>query len=414
MSDFGSKHRRNNPLERMPVALLPPAQRSRKAHDLTRAAAQGRFALHRCSKCSTFAYPAPEACRECLSSDFDFVDVVPTGTLLSNTSILKPADNFFRERAPWPIGLVKLDCGPIVLCHLHSLCVEEMGVALFLKLDKAGQAVLYAAPAGRVDLASDREWKEMTASPEKRRILITDGRNPVTTSLVRRLIAAQAETVFVGVSDIWRPHPDLVKLAEADKVVLLPLDMSDEKSVANMVRDYGGKIEIVVNTSEHIRPGGLLAPNELTNMRDAMEAMVFGPMRLSRAVVPAMKSRGADGAGNAVAWVNLLSVFGQAPVPDLPSYSVAQAAAFALAQHIRGELMQSGIRFFFNVAATTENDWYQTVPQPKLGFEAVANAVVQALQQGLEEVHVGEFAKDISQRIERNAKAVERELFAHK
>ena len=190
--------------------------------------------------------------------------------------------------------------------------------------------------------------------------------------------------------------------------------MSDEKSVANMARDYGGKIEIVVNTSEHIRPGGLLAPNELTNMREAMEAMVFGPMRLSRAIVPAMRSRGADGAGNAVAWVNLLSVFGQAPVPDLPSYSVAQAAAFALAQHIRGELIQSGIRVINIIGGPTENEWYQTVPQPKLGFEAVANAVVQALQQGLEEVHVGEFAKDISQRMERNAKAVERELFAHK
>ena len=76
--------------------------------------------------------------------------------------------------------------------------------------------------------------------------------------------------------------------------------------------------------------------------------------------------------------------------------------------------MQSGIRVINIIGGPTENDWYQTVPQPKLGFEAVANAVVQALQQGLEEVHVGEFAKDISQRIERNAKAVERELFAHK
>lgn len=408
-----AKLKRKNPLAKTPVPLLPPGARSRKAHDLTRAAAHGRFALHRCGNCGTFCYPAPEACPACLGDDLAITDAPATGTVLSVTNVELPASNYFRERAPWLVGLVKMDCGPTALCHLHPTSRETMPVELYLKLDEAGQAVLYGAPKG-ADLTQDKKWREMTAHPKNRRVLITDGRHPITLPLVEALIEVGAEEIYVGVPDAWVPHPHLNPLKALEDVFLVPLDLSDERSVENLARDYGAKIEILINTADYIRPGDILAANQINVIKEAMERVVFGTLRLAQAIAPVMRSRGSDGARDAVAWVNLLSVFGQAQVPDLAAYSVSQAAAQALSLHVRAELAQGGVRLLNVISGPTESEWYQHFPQPKIGHKALVDAVMVGLTQGLEDIVVGDFAKDIVQRLESNPKALERELLFKK
>ena len=42
-----------------------------------------------------------------------------------------------------------------------------------------------------------------------------------------------------------------------------------------------------------------------------------------------------------------------------------------------------------------ETEWFQTVPPPKVTPAALAQAVVRALQQGLEDAFVGDVAEDI-------------------
>ena len=57
-----------------------------------------------------------------------------------------------------------------------------------------------------------------------------------------------------------------------------------------------------------------------------------------------------------------------------------------------------------------ETEWYQAVPPPKVAPSAVARATVRALQQGLEDVFVGDVADDIRARLAVSPKALEREL----
>jgi hypothetical protein len=52
------------------------------------------------------------------------------------------------------------------------------------------------------------------------------------------------------------------------------------------------------------------------------------------------------------------------------------------------------------------------VPPPKVAPRVIANAIVSALKNGLEDVFVGDVAEDIRQRLAANPKAVERELGA--
>ena len=58
----------------------------------------------------------------------------------------------------------------------------------------------------------------------------------------------------------------------------------------------------------------------------------------------------------------------------------------------------------------SETRSFQTVAPPKLAPRAIANAVVQALRGGSEDVFVGDVAQDLRKRLEANPKALEREL----
>ena len=60
--------KRKNPLRKTRAPLSPQGVRSRTAHGLTAAAAEGRFALQVCGDCGAVVYPPRDACPSCLSA----------------------------------------------------------------------------------------------------------------------------------------------------------------------------------------------------------------------------------------------------------------------------------------------------------------------------------------------------------
>ena len=105
---------------------MPPAARSRVALGLTAAAALGRFELQQCGDCGTVQYPPREACQSCLSIKPHLEEAATGGgELLAQTVLHHSNDLFFRERLPWRLGLIKLDCGPTVVAHLHESVKHE-------------------------------------------------------------------------------------------------------------------------------------------------------------------------------------------------------------------------------------------------------------------------------------------------
>lgn len=404
---------RKDPLQRTTVPTLPPAARSRAAQGLTRAAALGRFALQCCSDCGTFLYPPREACPACLSDRLDYRDAPQSGTLLSETTIRVSNDPYFRQRSPWRIGLVQLSAGPQVICHLHDDCgAGGSSVYVTLQLDKSGQAVFFGLPPEKQpNWADERKWREMTADPKFRRVLITDGRSAVAAALVGALQAAECGEIFVGVSEPWKPDgATLSKLRGLAGVTLVDLDLTSEKSVRDLAGSIGAKVDILVNTADHVRPSALFDPAELNRGREAMERVVMGSLRLVQAFGPVMTSRGADRATSAAAWVNILPVYAEVNMPEFGMHSVAAAAALSLSQWMRSEFRQGGLRVVNAFAGPLETEWFEPLPPPKVTPGALASAIVKGLKSGTEDLYVGVVAEDIRDRLASNAKAVEREL----
>ena len=343
---------------------------------------------------------------------FVFADAPRRGTLLSETTLHVPADVHFRERAPWRVGLVGMECGPTVVAHLHADCEEGHPVVMSLQLDKSGQAVAFAHPERETpNMTDDKQWREMTADPKFRRVLVTNGRSIVGQEAAAALKTAGASIVFVGVAEPWKPFRGEDAL-RALGVEIVSLDVGDEKSVADLAADIGGKVDILVNTAEHVRSGGLLDRHGTSIVRDEIDQTYLGFVHLAQAFGPAMRMRGADGVNSAAAWVNILSVYALANWPAFGAYSASQAACLSLSHCLRAELRPGGVKVVNMFTGPLDTEWFQTVPPPKVAPRAVANAMVSALKRGLEDVFVGDVAEDIRQRLAANPKAVERELGA--
>ncbi len=146
--------------------------------------------------------------------------------------------------------------------------------------------------------------------------------------------------------------------------------------------------------------------------RAEMDVNYFGLLRLAQAFGPALKGRAADGQSNAIAWVNLLSVYALSNFPAHGTFSASQAAAYSLSQCLRAEMRTAGIRVVDVFAGPIDDDWNQLLPPPKLAPAALAKAVVRALQDGVEDVYPGDVAQEWFRRWRDDPKVLERELAA--
>jgi NAD(P)-dependent dehydrogenase (short-subunit alcohol dehydrogenase family)/uncharacterized OB-fold protein len=404
--------KRKNPVLRTRLPTLPPAARSRVALGLTAAAALGRFELQQCAECGTVQYPPREACQKCLSVKLAWRAQARGGELLSASVLHHSNDLFFRERLPWRLGLVRLDCGPIVVAHLHErVAPAPSRVTVDVKLDRSGQAVMVALPLEEnANMAEDRQLREFTCDPKFRKVLVTDGKTRLGQSLVHSLVKAQADLIWVGYAEPWKRFAGFDELKALPQVALLPLDVTDSKNVREVAGEIGGKVDILVNNAELHRTHGIASRPGVETARAEMDVNYFGLLRLAQEFGPAMRSRGADGLTSAVAWVNVLSIYALANFPAHGTFSASKAAAYSLAQCLRAEMRPAGVRVVNVFPGPVDDEWNQLLPPPKLLPGNLANAVVKALQEGVEDVYPGDVAQEWLARWRDNPKALEREL----
>lgn len=405
---------RKNPVLRTPQINLPPGARGRVALGLTAAAAEGRFELQVCEDCGAVQYPPREACRCCVSERLRWRPQSGAGELLAETRLDHSNDLYFRERLPWRLGMVRLDAGPSVMVHLHGdLGPAPQRVRVGARLDRAGSAVLIGFPEKEtVHMADDKMLREMGSDPRFRKALVTDGKSAVGQAVARALVKAGADIVWVGHAEPWKKLPGLAELAALPQVTLVPLDVSDERSVGELAGEIGGKVDILVNTAELHRGFGIAARRGTDVAKAEMEVNYFGLLRLAQAFGPALRARAADGAAHATAWVNLLSVYALANFPPHGTFSASKAAALSLAQCLRAEMRPAGIRVVNVFPGPVDDEWNQNLPPPKLAPSALAASIVRALQDGIEDVYPGDVAQEWLSRWRDNPKVLERELAA--
>jgi len=408
------KPRRKNPVLRTRQMSLPPSARGRTALGMTAAAAEGRFELQVCQRCQAVQYPPRDACHRCLSSNLTWTTQSGTGKLIAETVLHHSNDPFYRERLPWRLGLVQLDAGPTVIVHLHGdVASAPAKVRVGARLDRAGAAVLIGFPPEESEhMADDKMLREMASDPKFRKILVTDGKTEVGQAIVKALVKAGAELVWVGHAEPWKQLGGIDDITALPRVALVPLDLTNGRSVTELAGEIGGKVDIVINNAEVHRAFGIASRRGIDAARAEMDINYFGLLRLAQEFGPALRARSADGDTHAAAWVNLLSIYALSNFPAHGTFSASKAAACSLAQCLRAEMRASGIRVINVFPGPIDDEWNQNLPPPKVAPVALASAIVKALQEGIEDVYPGDVAQEWLERWRDDPKVLERELAA--
>ncbi|HEY2400147.1 MAG TPA: SDR family NAD(P)-dependent oxidoreductase [Steroidobacteraceae bacterium] len=388
---------------------LAPSGRSRVALALTAAAALGRFELQVCASCGTVQYPPREACHRCLSVQLDWTLQSGDGELISETTLAHSHEEFFRKRLPWRIGLVRLECGPTVVVHVHGdVAPAPARVRVTARLDRSGQVALIAIPTQELSrMAEDKQLREMTCDPRSRSVLVTDAKTATGQALVRAALAAGAVAVWAGHSGERERGDGLDELQNFAQVTLVPLDITCSASVEQTAAEIGGRIDILINNAELHQVD---RPQTVETARVEMDLNYFGLLRLALAFGPRMRGRATDGESTATAWVNVLSVFAHSNYPPLGTFSASKAAAHSLSQCLRAEMQRAGVRVINVFPGPIDDERNQSLSLPKLSPEALARATVKALQDGVEDVYPGDVAQEWLARWRENPKVLEREL----
>ncbi len=259
-------------------------------------------------------------------------------------------------------------------------------------------------------MADDKMLREMASDPKFRKVLVTDGKTAVGQAMVQALVKAGADIVWVGHAEPWKKLPGFADISAMPEVTLVPLDLTNGRSVSELAGEIGGKVDIVINNAEVHRAYGIAARRGTDVAKAEMDINYFGLLRLAQEFGPALKGRSADGVSSATAWVNLLSIYALANFPPHGTFSASKAAAHSLAQCLRAEMRPAGLRVVNVFPGPIDDEWNQLLPPPKLAPGALASAVVKALRDGIEDVYPGDLAQEWLERWRDNPKALEKEL----
>jgi len=157
------------------------------------------------------------------------------------------------------------------------------------------------------------------------------------------LYARQGARVFATMRNLPRPEADELRQIASDEELdlhVLPLDVrSDEQvktAIADAERINGGPIDVLVNNAGVVI-GGPVEVHDMEAVTLAFDTNVYGPHRLARAVLPAMRARKSG------VIVNISSQQGRVIMPGSGVYAPTKFALEALSEQMAYELAPHGI-----------------------------------------------------------------------
>jgi NAD(P)-dependent dehydrogenase (short-subunit alcohol dehydrogenase family) len=140
---------------------------------------------------------------------------------------------------------------------------------------------------------------------------------------------------------------------ERDRVMFVPLDVTDDESVADAVRevlDRSGRIDVLVNNAG-LGITGAAEESSIEQARALFDTNLFGSMRMTRAVLPQMREQGSGRI------INVSSVLGLMPAPFGALYAATKHAIEGYSESLDHEVREHGVRVLLVEPAYTRTSF---------------------------------------------------------
>ncbi|MFH9548276.1 oxidoreductase [Streptomyces sp. NPDC017435] len=173
---------------------------------------------------------------------------------------------------------------------------------------------------------------------ENARVWLVTGASSGFGRAVAEAAVAAGDTV-IGAARRTGALDDLVA-AHPDRVEAIALDVTDGERIdavaADVLARYG-RVDVLVNNAGRTQVGAFEETTD-RELRDLFELHVFGPARLTRALLPHMRERGSGSI------VNISSFGGQLSFAGFSAYSATKAALEQLSEGLADEVAPFGVK----------------------------------------------------------------------
>jgi NAD(P)-dependent dehydrogenase (short-subunit alcohol dehydrogenase family) len=230
--------------------------------------------------------------------------------------------------------------------------------------------------------------------------LVTGANRGIGRAITEALLERGAHKVYATARD---PKTlEVLRERYGSRLVPLRLDVTDGDQVARVARQ-ATDVDLLFNNA------GAYEPTELTNeaivdvARREMEVNYFGALRMLRSFADTLVHRGG-------VIVNVGSAAGLTNVPLNPTYSASKAAQHSLTQASRALLR--GVTVHGVYPGPVDTDMVKTLALEKTPPEDVANAVLDAVEAGNEDIFPDPFAVAFGEQFYASPKNAERQAAA--
>lgn len=218
--------------------------------------------------------------------------------------------------------------------------------------------------------------------------LVTGANRGIGRAIVQALLQKGASKVYAGARD----PKQLVELVSEGKgrVVALELDVTNESQVA-AAASAATDVKLLVNNAGVAKGmgGDLSDPKWVEAGREEMRVNVFGTLAVTQAFAPVLKKNG----GGAI--VNLVSVAGLVNMPLFFTYSASKAAVHSITQGLRLLLSAQGTQVSGVYPGPVDTDMATEVPFEKTSPAVVANAILDGVAAGSEDIYPDGMAQHV-------------------
>lgn len=188
--------------------------------------------------------------------------------------------------------------------------------------------------------------------PRGKTVIVTGASSGIGAATARAFSAAGARVVLVARD---RARLETVARSLGGAHIIVPADVTDQDAGGRLVQqalDAFSSVDILINNAGV----GVAAPIERLSHADLQQALavnLFGPIAITQAVLPHMRSRGRG------QLIFVSSVVGLRALPYLGGYAATKAALDRVTESLRVELRGSGIAVTLVRPGTTRTGFSQ-------------------------------------------------------
>lgn len=245
---------------------------------------------------------------------------------------------------------------------------------------------------------SDNELGETLTMEIKDSVALVTGANRgLGEAFVQALIDRGAGKVYAAMRDTGGYE------ATDERVEPIELDVTDHEQIAQAAMDCSD-VSLLINNAGVNYNQPISADDAQQNARNEMEVNYFGTMEMCRQFSRVLS----DNEGGAI--VNMLSILSRVNLPAIGTYCASKAATLSLTQGVRAELAAQGTLVVAVMPGAINTRMGDMNPPPLEEPADVANAALDAVETGEEDIYPGMMASGVNAGLADDMKAMEKQF----